>query len=114
MLKLPSYKEIIELMKKGATLEAQEKIMELRESALNLQKENICLKERITILEKELEIKKQILWDGTVYWLKEDENNQDGPFCQKCYDSDKKLVRLQKSFEKTLGDWYCLVCEKFY
>ena len=44
---LPSYKDIAELIKKGATIEAQEKIMELRESALALQEENINLKNQI-------------------------------------------------------------------
>ena len=51
---LPNYKEIIELLKKGSTIEAQEKIMELREGALALQEENIKLKERISELESEL------------------------------------------------------------
>lgn len=37
----PNYKDIIELIKKGSTIEAQEKIMELREGALALQEENI-------------------------------------------------------------------------
>jgi hypothetical protein len=37
---LPSYKDIIELVKTGATIEAQEKIMELRQSALDGQEEN--------------------------------------------------------------------------
>jgi len=43
---IPTYKEIIELIKKGATIEAQEKIMELRESAIELQSENIELKQK--------------------------------------------------------------------
>lgn len=33
---LPKYKDITELIKKGATVEALEKIMELREAALEL------------------------------------------------------------------------------
>lgn len=54
----PSYKEIVALLKKGATIEAQEKIMELREAALELQEENVRLgaevlelKERVAALE---------------------------------------------------------------
>ena len=43
-LPIPSYKEIADLFKKGATLEAQEKIMELREAALACREENISLK----------------------------------------------------------------------
>ena len=34
MIPLPDYKAIIELFKKGSTIEAQEKIMELRESVV--------------------------------------------------------------------------------
>ncbi len=48
---LPGYKDIIELVKAGATIEAQEKIMELRQSALDWQEENIRLRERVTQLE---------------------------------------------------------------
>lgn len=49
---LPRYKEIVELIKKGSTLEAQEQIMELREAALELQEENIELKELVKELEE--------------------------------------------------------------
>ncbi len=48
---LPSYKDIVELLKKGATIEAQEKIMELREAALALQEENINLKNKVLELQ---------------------------------------------------------------
>jgi hypothetical protein len=44
---LPSYKEIIDLIRKDVTYEAQVKIMELRETNLSLQEENISLKQTI-------------------------------------------------------------------
>ena len=40
MSAIPSYKDIVDLIKKGATLEAQERVMELREAAISLQDEN--------------------------------------------------------------------------
>ena len=55
---LPSYKDIVELLKAGATIEAQEKIMELRQAALTIQEDNIQLRNRVLELEariKELE-----------------------------------------------------------
>lgn len=55
---LPSYKDILELLKAGATIEAQEKIMELRQEALTIQEDNIHLRNRVLELEariKELE-----------------------------------------------------------
>jgi uncharacterized protein with PIN domain len=51
---LPSYKDILELLKKGATIEAQEKIMELREAALELQEENINLKNQVLELQEKV------------------------------------------------------------
>ena len=51
---LPNYKDIYELVKTGATIEAQEKIMELRQSAMDAQEENIGLRQRILELEDEV------------------------------------------------------------
>jgi len=51
---LPKYKDIIELLKKGATIEAQEKIMELREAALELQEDNINLKNQVLELQERI------------------------------------------------------------
>lgn len=55
---LPSYKDIFELLKAGATIEAQERIMELRQAALSIQEDNTQLRNRVLELEarvKELE-----------------------------------------------------------
>jgi len=51
---LPSVKDIVDLVKTGATIEAQEKIMELRRAALDLQEENLSLRQRISDLENEI------------------------------------------------------------
>jgi ribosomal protein L37E len=51
---LPSYKDIVELVKTGATIEAQERIMELRQAALDLQEENMRLRNRVSELEKQV------------------------------------------------------------
>ena len=40
---IPKYKDIIDLVKKGSTIEAQEKIMQLREAAMELKEENLTL-----------------------------------------------------------------------
>ena len=48
---IPSTSAIIELIKTGATIEAQEKIMELRLAALEAQEENIDLRNTVTGLE---------------------------------------------------------------
>ena len=92
-MSLPRYKEIVELIKKGSTLEAQEKIMVLREATLELQEENIVLKERVKELEETIRRKGKTIFEEGVYWSIENEE-RDGPFCQQCYDVDGLLVRL--------------------
>ncbi|HYA20452.1 MAG TPA: hypothetical protein VEG25_07400, partial [Burkholderiales bacterium] len=59
---LPRYQDIVELIKKGATVEAQEKIMELREMALELQEENVNLKSQVNELQQALKLKEQLRW----------------------------------------------------
>jgi hypothetical protein len=114
---LPAYKDIIELIKKGATVEAQEKIMELRETALSLQEENFSFRERIKSLEDELKLKQQLKFDKVKYWLIDGET-KNGPFCQRCYDVEKKLVRLQdKGYNDVQGYidvWKCAECKNSY
>jgi hypothetical protein len=107
---LPKYKDIIELIKKGSTLEAQEKIMELREAAIELQDENQELRQKIKGLEEDLETKAKLKWEKPYYWLVGGEH-KDGPFCQLCYDKDKKLIRLQGGDR---GSWRCHSCRSYF
>ncbi|MBI5817528.1 MAG: hypothetical protein HZA88_00925 [Verrucomicrobia bacterium] len=105
MSALPSYKEIIELLKKGATIEAQEKIMELREKALELQEENLRLREELTKLQKAIDLEKTLSFDGAVYWMNKGETKQ-GPYCPKCHDTKALLVHLHKDGP----GWFCYEC----
>jgi len=108
-MSLPTYKDIVDLIKKGATVEAQERIMELREAVIALRDENFSLRQQVLSLEEELRIKGQLKFEQTVYWLLEDKEKT-GPFCQRCYDIDKKLSRLQ-DYGRT---WYCVACKQGY
>ncbi len=106
---IPSYTDIVDLLKKGATVEAQEKIMELREAVHAVQEENLNLKKRIRELEGELETKELLLFDESVYWLQvPGSDKHDGPFCQRCYDVNKNLVRLQNVDGRY---WNCHECK---
>lgn len=106
---LPKYKDIVDLIKKGATVEAQEKIMELREAAVELQDEVHDLREKIKQVEEELRIKGQIRWKSPYNFL-DAEDGEEGPYCQRCYDVERKLVRLLELHAK--GFWTCHSCDK--
>ena len=103
-------KDVYEVVKKSATLEVQEKLMRLREEALELQEENLALRSQVKELQDALETDQNLIWDGTVYWLELTDGDRDGPFCQKCYDSGKTLIRLQ-NWETVFA---CFSCESRY
>jgi len=109
MTSLPSYKDIVELVKKGATLEAQEKIMELREGAIELQEENLALREQVKDLRQQLDLKGKMTFKHPYYFMEGDPK----PFCAKCWEHDGKAIHL-------LGDgghrefWNCPVCKEVY
>ena len=105
---IPSTSDILgifDLIKKGATIEAQEKIMELRGIVVALKEDNIQLLEQNQALKEKIKVKDDLSFDGMVYWLGAGEE-KDGPYCQPCYDTGNKLVRLHKN-----GDgWWCYSC----
>ena len=112
MIPLPSYSQIAELIKKGATLEAQEQIMKLREAAIELQEENLTLREENKKLCEEKEVAANLEFEGHVYWLRKGEERI-GPFCSCCYDEQHRFSRLhdgRQYISKTR--WVCLVCNR--
>ncbi len=58
----------------------------------------------IDLLTSKLEQKERVTWEKPYYWLGDKEENN-GPFCQCCYDDKDKLIRLKSN---TAGMWHCL------
>ena len=116
---IDSTKDLYELVKSGATPELQQKLMELREEALALQEEIFSLRMRIQELEQKASRRDEIFFEGEAYWRKHTNGNgvggKDGPFCQKCYDVQGKLVRLQSATQMVAcRDWLCVACKTGY
>ena len=115
MSAIPNYKDIVDLLKKGATLEAQEKILELREGALGLQEENLRLRSQLSELRGEMKVSKALRFDGNLYWLENEGSETDGPFCPVCRDKDNKLVRLHDGRKRNVKTrWVCLICNSVF
>ncbi|MGH8083981.1 MAG: hypothetical protein ACREPV_01720 [Lysobacter sp.] len=66
--------------------------------------------DQIKGLNEQLEVKGKVVWESPYYWLVAG-NDKDGPFCQRCYDKDISLVRLQGSGN---GYWECKACKSDY
>ena len=87
-------KDIVDLVQRGATSEAEKRIVALRVAAMTAQLEIATLKERIDRLERELQVRETLSFDGTYYWMGA-EHARDGPFCPTCYDTEHLTMRLQ-------------------
>jgi len=112
-------KDVYELAKKGATLELHEELLKMREEALALQEENLSLKQRISEFECQNSLKEHLEFDGALYWRTLDDGDSEGPFCQRCYDTDQKLVRLQDASYTDMNNahvkmWTCRACKTSY
>lgn len=107
---LPDFNTALDLLKKGATLEAQEQISSLREKHVSLREENINLREENQKLKKQLSSQLTLTYEAPYYW-KIEGTVKDGPFCQQCYDSSNELVRLQKDDSYGEGAWECKKCK---
>jgi hypothetical protein len=72
---------------------------------------------QISELKAQLLVKEKIEYDGQCYWSVGGDQ-KDGPFCQKCYDTEDKLVRLQDGSSKWEGRtkrWLkCYSCSATY
>lgn len=102
---IPNYQDIVALIKKGSTIEAQEKIMQLREAALEFQNENLALKNTVRELKEAQSLRDGLEWHKPYYASKQ---KPDEKFCQRCFDANAKAIRLQ---ELEPGYWRCLECK---
>jgi len=68
---------------------------------------------RVRELEQTLATRGMLRWEEPSYWLDDDTDGltTDGPFCQQCYDSGGKLVRLQAYGD---GCYECKACKNGY
>ena len=49
-------------------------------------------------------------YSAPFYWQEQD-GKRDGPFCQQCYDSQHRAIRLQ---DYGNNSWFCTTCRNSY
>jgi len=87
----------------GSLADAKIQIAEIQASLINSEQEK---KELL----KKIETKNNMLYEKPYYW-KISGDEKDGPFCQRCFDSDEKLIRLQGGNNDV---WTCKQCDKTF
>jgi len=104
---LDNAKVVADLVKKYNDQELYQKLIDLRDEIFTLKEENLKLKETVGQLRDNLKLKETVMWERPFYWI-QNGDERDGPYCQKCYDGETKLVRLQQRDSR--GEWDCLQC----
>ena len=90
---LGNLKEVGSLLLKAGNMELYEKIVELQGAVAAEQEEKEALRARIAELERIFDISDRLSFSDNRYWLDTD-GDREGPFCSRCWDVDRNLVRL--------------------
>jgi len=93
---LDEIKSAAGIINKIGNMELYQKILDIQAQAMDLMERNVGLQKENFELKKDLEISKKLMHERDAYWISED-GKKDGPFCTRCWDAEKKLVRLHKT-----------------
>jgi ribosomal protein L37AE/L43A len=87
----------------SALAETKSEIAEIQELLIEKDK-------KINELQYALTQHERMVWRDSVYYM-QTEDGEEGPYCPQCYDSERKVIRLQ-TYEK--GCWHCQTCDKTF
>jgi len=88
--------------------------MRLRETTLELEHENLALREEIKRLRGEEKPQTNLEFFENVYWLLSDSERL-GPFCPRCYNAHQRLATLlDGSHFVAKTRWICPVCNHVF
>ena len=77
----------------GKIADAQMQVADLKNALVDLQEVNRELKARVAELEDHAKIAGELTYRQPAYY-REFGDKEDGPFCARCWDVDKRLVRM--------------------
>jgi hypothetical protein len=111
---LATFRVLREMAKQRKLADVSEKLQEIFEAFLDVQRqisnlddENRRLRDECGQLKSIKDIESQLTFDGKVYW-RTVENNKTGPFCPNCWhhENNRRLVPLQHQGEQ---DYFCSI-----
>ena len=85
-------------------------LADARTAVSSVQEELLAKDRHIKDLRESLDLKEAMKYHAPFYW-REEEGKRDGPFCQQCYDSARKAIRLQVLENQY---WNCNNCGHTY
>ncbi len=99
-----------DLLEKTSTLLGN--LIEVQVTVIDLQGENETLKSKIEKLKHDLEFSENLHFENNVYWSRDESDNLVQAYCPKCWDDEKKAMKMQKEYDKTWPGtgWQCPKC----
>ena len=105
---IETFKDVFTLVQKTDNIELINKIIALQTDAMGVMEENRTLKDKARALEDALELKGKMQFDKDAYWMGEGRTEKEGPYCSRCFDMDRKPVRMLQRY----NDYFaCTQCE---
>ncbi len=104
---LDTAKELAKLVQKLDNIEVVQKVIELQGDLMELQERFQELLDENRDLKKKLEAPTELLFQDNMYWRAKGKEEQEGPFCTKCFDGDGKTVRMHGGESRGLTCPHC-------
>lgn len=94
-------------------VELQGTVLEIKREVLQLQDKVLKRDHRIADLERERDEKRAMRFDkkSCSYYMARPDGTEDGPFCPRCQDADKKLIRMHDFKYQTGRRRECPECD---
>ena len=86
-------KSVGKILQEAGKIEQYQQILETQQELLEMQKKIQSLEKENTELKEKLKIKENLTYENNTYWTN-NEGKKDGPFCSRCWDVEKNLVRM--------------------
>lgn len=89
-----------------------DKLVDAKEEMTNIKDKLREKDDLIHDLKQQNSMKGKTQYKEPFYWVVDEyEDNEDGPYCQACYDKDNKYIRVQKNSDNW---WECKCCKNKY
>jgi hypothetical protein len=92
---IDNVKDVANLAREVGKMELYAKAVDLMAQVTELAQENFDLKQELLATKQNQKIEETLVFWADRYWRKIGEEI-DGPFCSKCWDSSRKLIRLHR------------------
>lgn len=99
--------QLVELL--DALVEAKSVAGEAELEILDLKRQLVEANDEIRTLKASQKLQGEVVYECPVYW-REEGAKREGPFCQRCWDSDSKLIRLHTKADYP-GLFMCKECK---